>query len=114
DRRIEMGARSFTERRENQGDGRAAHRNACQHTSCKLAGDEIQNWRTRMMKQNGEQPGRDHEQPELGCLAKIFGPMLAGCPGWTAAILAVFRRIVHGRMPSMFSRIRYNPLRAQR
>src|SRR6266487_2486668 len=30
-----------------------------------------------MMKQNREQSGRDHEQPELGCLAQIFGPMLA-------------------------------------
>ena len=27
------------------------------------------------MKQNREQPGRDHEQPELGCLAEIFRPM---------------------------------------
>ena len=67
-----------------------------------------------MMKQNREQPGRDHEQPELGCLAEIFRPMFAERSGRTAAILAVFRRIVHGRTPSMFSRIRYNPLRAQR
>ena len=67
-----------------------------------------------MMKQNREQSGRDHEQPELGCLAEIFWPMLAESSGRTAAILAAFRRIVHGRMPSMFSRILYNPLRAQR
>src|SRR6266567_4528223 len=32
-----------------------------------------------MMKQNREQSCRDHEQPELGCLAEIFGPMFADC-----------------------------------
>src|SRR5262245_19159334 len=68
DRRIKMGARPFTERRENKCDGCAAHSNACEHTTCELAGDEIKKWRTRMMKQIGERPVRGHEESELGTL----------------------------------------------
>src|SRR5262249_21659507 len=74
---IEVGAGSFTEWRENQRDGSAAHRNARQHSPNEFARDKIEDWRIRMLKQNRKQPGRDHEEAELGCLAEIFWPMLA-------------------------------------
>src|SRR5262249_38693898 len=76
-RGIEMGAGPLPKRRENKSNRSAAHRDSCQHASCEFAGDEIQNWRARMMKQNREQPCRDHEEAELGCLAEIFRPMFA-------------------------------------
>src|SRR5438874_6253630 len=52
DRWIKMRARSFSKRRENKSNGSAAHSDPRQHASCEFAGDEIQNWRARMMKQN--------------------------------------------------------------
>src|SRR4030095_8084503 len=70
DRRMKMRAGSLTERRENQSYRSAAHGDPREHSPREFAGDEIHNWRVRMMKQNREQPGRDHEQPELGCLAE--------------------------------------------
>src|SRR5438094_928250 len=77
DRGIKMRAGSLAEGRENKRNRSAAHCDSRQHASCEFAGDEIENRRSRMMKQNREQPRRDHEQPELGCLAEIFWPMLA-------------------------------------
>src|SRR5215467_1504497 len=77
DRGIEMRAGPFSKRRENKSSRSAAHRDSCQRASCEFARDEIQNWRARMLKQNREQPGSDHEEAELGCLAEILRPMFA-------------------------------------
>src|SRR5262249_53626453 len=59
DRGIKMRTGAFSKRRENKSNRSAAHCDSRQRASCEFAGDEIQNWRVRMMKENWEQPGKD-------------------------------------------------------
>ena len=73
---IKMSTGPFPERREDQSNRSAAHRDPRQHTSCEFAGDKIQNWRTRVMQQDREQPGRYHEQTKLSPFTHVFWPML--------------------------------------
>src|SRR5439155_19906859 len=75
DSRVEVRARPFSKRRENQRDGCAAHGDTSQHSSNELARNDSEDGRVRMSEKYCEQTGRDHEDPELSCFTAIFRTM---------------------------------------
>src|SRR5439155_25029226 len=75
DRWIEVCAGTFTEWREDQCDGCAAHCYPYTHSPHKWVRKESDGGRLRMEKQDGEQPRRNHEEPKFSGFANVLRPM---------------------------------------